>query len=729
MSFEKMKEAYFAKKNKSLKEIKHFYNDLNLIWSNCFEYNKDRSSISNEAKKLRKLANKLIKERILNQENPIKIESDNEEEKKEEIKIKEIPKSKNKNKKGRSNSVSSVGGQNNIEDSTVNSKNKKAKFQTSINLNIMSAAATNSSSKANIKLNTCNNLKTVDPKEEFKAPAFKGSKANGNKAKNPKEDDNKIKNVKKESNKADNRAKSANQKQSSGKLKKVINDDSMEDSIERIKESKVKIEDKPSEAGSSSKITKILVSDAVMDLEKKNNNNKDNVKNDHSNSTEKQNEEKDTHIGNILNELKAEIEVEEASNEKENLSAAKQEAEIIKAESADDSIEIKKIKILAIAENETQLADKMEIDGEQAPLDSNTAQASKEEFKDSATNSNCENKILNINEIEQKLEAENQTAIESEAKETPEKNKAEKILCEVANEIEMAVEPEVKNQAPNSLNNEIPNDCNANINNLNQTSKVNESSGETKKLKSRKSCSSEKYGYDLYDDIRRFNCRVSKNGDETIKEVDFYRDKIKRQRKQVDYKINQSAKAIKNDQKLPASKINNKDENANKNSSLNEEKDNKINVETDNNTENKVNKKESVANNFQTNSKKKKSSSNIQKSFRCLDIEQIKKKVTNDTIHFDADDTKEEEKIINENKKKGKSNKIEKKTKDTNEDEEEFESENLNDYKAKGKADAKTTIKSKGKTKIINLSLNEEEEKNKEKEEANSEIDSEAEIK
>ncbi len=750
MNFRKLKETYILKKNnKSGNEIKNFYNDLNLIWTNCFIYNEDNSLISYEAKRLRKLANKLIKDRIMTigKENPIKIETGVSEEN-------QAFKSKNPSLSGRSNSVAKEVGKKKEDIKVYENKNKKDKFQTLINLNTV--VVVNDSNKATRgKINTTKNLKSLDFEERFKAPSVKNSKATtgNNKAKSiqeAKNNDNTNNSNQKDRNEFDTRSKSTYKKPSSMEIKniikninkKIITDDSYEFFAEK-NDYKLKCEDEFKEAGSSSckniRTIKYCASssDAVMDLEK---NNKT------LNSTEEQQStEKATPDENIPSEQKVVEDnlkiAEEGSKEAKTTQSASSnhKEEISEAKNTQNSI-IETTKNIQNSRNLednyttiaiTQADDKMDIDHQQVARESIKLQNPiEEEFKNFETfGDNDKNKNANINEITAQLNATEEIKEETQGNnnEAESESKSESNIKEVAkNEVEVVFEKEVikvpypqnnQKQKNNKIQNNIPEN-------------ISENTFENKDFinkKIQKTSNAIKYGYDLVDDLRRFNNRVCKEGSHEITQGEIYTQTFKRSRKQVDYKTNESVKLQKR-QKT--------DENQNKNLSLNlqkEEKDKsaydyKNNNKNDNKNRNinfNIEKKGSASDVFNANAKNKKSFNISQKSFNSGGPV---KKVNNDTIDLNEDDDSHEAEFTNKhNKNKKKSKTLAKRFKydDKEEDkEEDLENESLNDLKAK-----KTAKPNKNnKEKQINLSLMEEAEKTKEKD-ADSHSDSEADIK
>lgn len=690
MSFLKLKELYFLKKNKPVREIKHFYNDLNLIWTNCFEYNEDNSEISNEASKLRKLANKLIKEKILSKENESELDSDDEE---LDVKRKAIKAAKTNDKRGRSASSASIfkkqldeSKDKNKNNNTLNDNKKKAKFQTSSNLSMVM----NDRKEDKNKFKSSKNLKTVEIKEDFKTPNLKNSKAIGNKVKHATENDKEIK--------ADNRPKSESKKESKTKTKKIINDDSMEDSIEKINEFDVK-----NVAGGNAKGTDESKNDAVP------------VITDTQTPTQKPTENKSP-TENIINELNDKK--EETPNEETSLGAStKQQEEPNEARKLDDSIEIKKINFSQDPPIIIDAINKMDVEEGQVPIESQdniVNQIPADNEKNSDINENEENKEANFNEVEHLSEATgNQMPIEPDIKETPHNSndKAEIPSGAVANEIEMGVEQELQeNKNPISPQNENPNDNktlitteNDDINKLNNEMK-RENNGKRRKSKTNKSLGNNLYGKDLAHDAVRFNNRVGtdKKEKEELSMGDIYHKSYKRTRKEINYKICDSFKKPSTNKKQQnLLKEEKTEKNQNKHSTNDTEKD-------------KDSAKNLKANSSSNNVKNKKLADDSCKS------DLITKKVNNETIDLNEDESNDEE--LEYNKKK-KSNKLKKKA---NKDSDKEDSENEGVIDSKVKRGNKSLKKEKGKS--LNLSLEEEEEKIKREKDAESESESEEEI-
>jgi len=467
-------------------------------------FNEDNSAISKEAIRLRKLANKLIKEKIMDKESSIKLDLDYEKTNNNIIL---------KNKRGNSASITLV--KKEVEEA----KNpKKSKLQTSTNL----VTLINNTSKNKNKFNTSINLKSIVIKEDFKLPALK--KPTVNKNTRPKAEDLDA---------LDKTLKSENKKENKSKNKKIINDYSVEEIIvKKENESAIKCADnKHSKANSSSKTVNNCSKEAEIKI---------------NNSTQKQNENENL-VKNDSTETQENKKIQ-SNEEIDEAPPSKDQNEIKEAESSSNVIEV--IKVDSPGKREiTKGEDKMEIDEEQAAKESIINQKLIKETTQREIINNDDSKTENLNQITNlELEAEKEVSLESENQESL-INKDDSFLGNVVNEIEMAVEAE-ENKTQNTPINVISNNESCiNTNNNNQNGNVNLLENEESKL-TRNSKKSRKYLVDvLYDDIIRFNYRLPKKEGEEVDNFNGLENKLKRIKNKVDYKSQGSVKVVAKDKK------------------------------------------------------------------------------------------------------------------------------------------------------------------------------------
>lgn len=611
MNFTKLKDIYFNKKNKPNKEIKNFYKDLNLIWSNCLMFNEDNSAISKEAIRLKKLANKLIKEKIIDKVSTFKLDSEEEEDNINEISI-------TKNKPAKSEPKNKA-----TKESLITKNNeKKNKLQTSTNLKLLIDYPNKNKNKSN----TSKNLLTVEIKKDFKSPAIKNIKPNNIQPK--KSDKQIISNI---------NAKSDDKGKINSKIKKVIKDDSLEESNDEIKKesNSQNYNNKVEDESKFEKTVNILSEDCSKGSISLNQTEKENIEKKDPNETKE--EEK---ILMNVNEDNFHNNPNATNDEKEEFKQNSILFDIL--ENLQVNQEEKKQSVF----NEKE--EQMQIDEEpiaKEPINDQILTEEKENIKNS----------IQSNEFDQKNPSENYSVRQN----LNELEKVANINLEnplsdnevIANEIEMVNEREECKISQSPIDTYKDNS----IEKIEENSKTYQEENEIKKeiensktIKNTKR--SKKYLDDLQDDIIRFNYRLAKkDGEEELNIFNGIKDKLKRTKNKVDYKNKETIKLItKNKKALKTTKEKESNEITKTILNLNEKNDVIVSDSSDNEDGNKTN---------QTSEKSK------FKENKTLNYS--KKKNNNQTINLNEDET-----IIardnNDEKKKTKKTKKTKKFKENN---------------------------------------------------------------
>jgi len=492
MNFSLLKKKYFSKKKNWESEIKNFYSDLQLIWTNCWQYNTDNSPISKKADLLCKIANKFIIKSFLGKNNTNIRKTD--EMQKIDISI--------KNDKNTYNKKSTLKSGSNIMKNEKQKKTLQAQSSEISGVNILNSIPTS-------KL-------TVD-KDEFKNPP---KRKNINVRKNSKaEEENKITYyVENLSQINTNKKKEVShiEKKIENKKAKIDSKTNMNNIRKEITNNKKRIDDSLSEEESEEKIEKVEVNKKNQDLL-----NKDCKKN----IIEKKNNISNNLINDEITEVKhGEILKIETSNENElSLSIQnenmKNDNEIVDTSKIENNIEKMKTDT-PFEDNQIEIK----------PIhDSLNSQANMNEMIEKTIGSEKEDKqmILDEENLIQKIN------YKSDAEETK--------------QINNIIENEEKNCEENLVNRILKSpkslEKNENIEDVtidnNADIKINKNTKKPRIIKSIKD-----KAFDLQDDIFNFSNRLPNKISDKYQIRDIITTNHKRERKQVDYKKRNNTKIL-----------------------------------------------------------------------------------------------------------------------------------------------------------------------------------------